>query len=195
MTQAYIIVMLLMILMMFMVSNCFTINKYNINKNKINRSKRLSQTNCIISMVLGSSRGKEKELQLQLQKQLMYFQSGLIALVIFITSYLGFMQNQMAVVQHDQATAIDKLAVMQNQMVVIQQIQSSQLNAIDSKLNSIFGGSAVVVGILTFIKYSQDVALNNAKLRDSNSEADNKSKGHSAGKKSKRMTIKSITPL
>jgi hypothetical protein len=225
MTQAYIIVMLLMILMMFMVSNCFTINKYNINKNKINRSKRLSQTNCIISMVLGSSRGKEKELQLlqqqqqqQEQKQLMYFQSGLIALVIFITSYLGFMQNQMAVVQHDQttaidkltvvqhdqataidklavmqnqmavvqhdqATAIDKLAVMQNQMVVIQQIQSSQLNAIDSKLNSIFGGSAVVVGILTFIKYSQDVALNNAKLRDSNSEADNKSKGHSAGEK------------
>ena len=160
MTQAYIIVMLLMILMMFMVSNCFTINKYNINKNKINRSKRLSQTNCILSMVLGSSRGKEKELQLlqqqqqqQEQKQLMYFQSGLIALVIFITTYLGFMQNQMAVVQHDQATAIDKLAV-------IQQIQSSQLNAIDSKLNSIFGGSAVVVGILTFIKYSQDVALN-----------------------------------
>ena len=54
-------------------------------------------------MVLGSSRGKEKELQLlqqqqQQQKQLMYFQSGLIPLVIFITSYLGFMQNQMAVV-------------------------------------------------------------------------------------------------
>jgi hypothetical protein len=52
--------------------------------------------------------------------------------------------------QHDQTTAIDKLTVMQNQITVIQQIQSTQLNAIDTKLNSIFGGSAVVVGLFNF---------------------------------------------
>jgi len=110
-------------------------------------------------MMLGNSRGKENEVQLlqlqlqlqlqqqqqQQQKQLVYFQSGLLALVIFTTSYLGFMQNQISVTQRDQTVAIDKLTV-------IQQIQSTQLNAIDSKLNSIFGGAAVVVGLFNFHK-------------------------------------------
>jgi hypothetical protein len=172
-----------MLLMMFITCNCFIISKYNPNNNRIIRSKKSSQTvTMMVGIPKGNLKGKENESQLQQQKQqrqqqkLMYFQCGLLVLVIVITSYLGFMQQ-------NQMTAVDKLTVMQQNQIV-------RLDVIDTKLNTIFGGAAVALGLLTFagsittsIKNSQDIALNNFKLREIQSQTDNDKSNIQSSKK------------
>ena len=111
-------------------------------------------------------RDKELQQQQQQQQQLSLFQSGLLVLVVLITSYIGFMQ-------HDQAASINQLAVMQKELAVMQKEQAASIGMIDLKLNGILGGAGVALGIFaglstltTTFKNSQDIAINNMKLEE-----------------------------